>query len=152
VADPVQDDLSDRAFTVGVLVAGFVVNRAGEAGQRLLSGCGTAFKAERLGRRVWAGLERDRGIDLQGLVGRDVLNRQRRRRGRCRNGRGTGNLGRGMGGSGDRQCGDEAHQAEPQRLARVGAPQRYGALFDARRIAAEPVERANGSHSFSHRQ
>ena len=52
MADAVEHDLSDRALAVLVLVAGFVIDRAREAVERLRAGRGIALELERRRGRI----------------------------------------------------------------------------------------------------
>src|SRR6185503_20329752 len=64
MADAVEHHLRDCALAVFVLVAGFVIDRAGKAFERLGPGRGIALEHERRSGRVWPARERDLGIDL----------------------------------------------------------------------------------------
>jgi hypothetical protein len=82
VADAVQYHLRDRALAVVVLASRLVINGAGQALERLASGRGIALERERLCGRVGTAGQRDFGIDLDRLLGRDLAQDQGRRSGR----------------------------------------------------------------------
>ena len=74
----VQNDLGDRALAILVLVAGLIIDRAREAVERLRPCALAALEDEGCGSRIRAARERNLGIDLQRLLGRDILKDQRR--------------------------------------------------------------------------
>ncbi len=123
MADPVEHDLSDGTLAVVALASGFVIDRAGQALERLGARGLAALERERRRGRIRAGRNGDRAVDLERPLGRYLLEQQGR--GRRRGGRRAGReLSAGMRRAADRRGDDRSEQAEPDRLARIGAPQR----------------------------
>ena len=149
MTDPVENDLRDGAFAVHVLIAGLVVDGAGEAVERL--GARGVAAPEDKGPSGWvrAALQRDLRVHLERLLRRDLLKDQRRRgRGRCMRRGGGCRVGNGE--AADRDRADEAEHAKPDRSARMGADERARLLPPVKCGDAQAVERLRKGQCFSH--
>ena len=113
--------LSDRALPILILIAGFVVNGAGEAVERLRAGERTAVEPERHCGRVWTAGDGYLGVKLQRLGWRERADDHRWRG--WRSGR-RSVLASGQRGGPDRGRSDEPEHTRSDDLARIGAPQR----------------------------
>ena len=149
MADPVEDDLRDRAGAVLVLIAGLVIDRVGETLERLGPGGRIPVEYESRGGGVGSVGERDLRIDLERLLRRDRLQDQRRRGRGCCVGCGPGRGVRNRQGP-DR---DEAHETEDShsdRLPRIRADERPPALAPEKAGLLEAVERPGESQRNCH--
>jgi hypothetical protein len=149
MADAVEHHLRYRALTVHVLIARFVIDCARKAFERLAARGRSPLEEERHRRGVRAACHRDLGIDLERLLGRDLLIGHRRRSRGCGM---RGRIGRGVRHrhASERHRGNESQQADPDRLARIGVDESAAALFPANRLLAQAVERPGKGQCLIH--